>query len=231
MRLSFSGDEVVGDGEHGQLEAGGDSGFVEDVGQVAFDGFFAEAELLGDIAVGAAFDDAADDFHFAGGKAEGFAVGDGGLLHELVKSADEIDDAAASDPVIAAGDGANGGGDVLGDGILNNDAAGADLEGLDDLLGADGAGEQDDFDGGRAVHDGAHGFNAGEARHVDVEEEDVGEQLEGLGDGLIAVGAFADDFEALFALEHVAHADADDRMVVGKEDADGRGSGLSRSRG
>jgi len=46
---------------------------------VTLDGFFAEAELLGDVAVGAAFDDAADNFHFARGEAEGFAVGDGGL--------------------------------------------------------------------------------------------------------------------------------------------------------
>ena len=89
---------------------------------------------------------------------------------------------------------------MVRDGVLDHDAAGADLEGLDDLLGADGAGEEDDLDGGRPIHDGAHGLNAGEAGHVDIEEEDVGEELEGLGDGFIAIGALADDIEAGLAL-------------------------------
>ena len=48
-----------------ELEAGGDAGLVEDVRQVALDGLFAQVELLGDVAVAAAFNDAADDFKLA----------------------------------------------------------------------------------------------------------------------------------------------------------------------
>ena len=78
----------MGDGEQGQFETGGDAGFVEDVGEVALYGLFAEAELLGDVAVAAAFYDATDDFEFARGEAVGFALGTAGLLHELVQRAE-----------------------------------------------------------------------------------------------------------------------------------------------
>ena len=48
-----------------------------------------------------------------------------------------------------------------------------------------------------------------------------GVQLQRLGDGLIAIGGFADNFEAVLFGEHVAHADADYRMVIGEYDSDG----------
>jgi hypothetical protein len=35
-------DQVVGNGEEGKFKACGDTGFVEDIGEMAFDGFFAE---------------------------------------------------------------------------------------------------------------------------------------------------------------------------------------------
>ena len=54
-------------GEEGQFKAGGDAGLVEDVRQVALDGLFAQAELLGDVTVAASFNDGADDFKLAGG--------------------------------------------------------------------------------------------------------------------------------------------------------------------
>ena len=212
-------DEVVGDGEEGKFQAGGDAGFVEDVGKVPFDGFFGKGELLGDVAVGAAFNDAADDFHFAGGEAVGLLLGGGGLLHEGVEGADEVDDALAADPVVACHHGADGGLEVVGEGVLEDDAACADLQGFDDLLGGDGGGEEDDFDRAGAIHDGAHGFEAREARHGQVEQEDVGFLFEGLGDGLVAVGGFADNGEAAFLSEHVSNADAYYGVVICQHDA------------
>ena len=72
-------DELMCDGEEGQFEAGGDAGLVEDVRQVALHGFFAQVELLGDVAVAATFNDAADDFELAWREAVGFALGGGCL--------------------------------------------------------------------------------------------------------------------------------------------------------
>ena len=77
------------------------------------------------------------------------------------------------------------------------------------LLDGDGAGEEHDLDARRLGHNGAHGFEAGEARHGDVEQEDIGLEFEGLGDGVVAVFGFADDFEAGLVLQHVADPEAD----------------------
>ena len=214
----------MGNGEESQFEAGGDAGFVEDVGEVTLDGFFADSELLGDVLVAAAFDDAGDDFEFAWGEAVGLALGcGGGLLHEGVERGDEIDDALSTDPVVAGEDGAQGAREVAGKCVLEDDAPGADLQGFDDLLGGDGAGEHDDLDARGLVHDGAQGFEAGQTGHREIEQENVGLELEGLGDGDVAVLGLADDFEAGLVLEHVFYAEANDGMIVGDHDANWRG--------
>ena len=47
-----------------------------------------------------------------------------------------------------------------------------------------------------------------------------GLKFQGLGDGLVAVGGFADDFKSVEFREHVAHTDADHRMVVRQYNSD-----------
>ena len=109
----------------------------------------------------------------------------------------------------------------VGQRVFKDDSAGADVERLNNLLGGDGGGEQDDLDGRRTIHDGAHSLKAGQAGHLHVEEEDIGQMLKGLGDGLIAIVGFSDYFEAFALGEHVAHTDTDYRMIIGEYDADG----------
>jgi hypothetical protein len=104
---------------------------------------------------------------------------------------------------------------------FQDDSAGSNVERLDDLLGGDGRCEEDDLDGGGAVHDGAHGLKAWQTRHLDIEQEDVGGLLQGLGNGLIAIVGFPDYFEAVALGEHVAHTNANYWMIVGEYDADG----------
>src|SRR5579862_6416806 len=182
-----------------------------------FHGFLAQAELLRDVAIAAALDDASDDLHLARRQTECFAFRRGSLLHELVQCADEIDDAPSADPVIAGVDGANGAGEVIGESILEHDAASADLQRFNDLLRGDGAGEQDDFYGRRPAHDGAHGFETRQARHGEIEQQNVGQQLEGLRDGLVAVSGLTYDREGFISLQHVTHANPDDGVVVGEQ--------------
>ena len=47
-----------------------------------------------------------------------------------------------------------------------------------------------------------------------VEQQNIRLQLEGLRDGLVAVGGITDHIEAAGFSEHVAHADANYRMIV-----------------
>ena len=209
----------MGDGEEGKFETGGDAGLVKDVGQVALHGLFTERELPGDVAVAAAFDDCSDDFEFARGEAVGFVLGRGGLLHQVVERGNQVDDALAADPVIAADDGADGGLQMAGEGVFKHDAAGTDVEGFNNLLRGDGGGEKENLDGRRAGHDGAHGLKAGHTRHLDIEEKNVRLEIEGLSDGLVAIGGIADYFKAVSEREHVAHANTNNGMVVCEYDA------------
>src|SRR5215469_17913546 len=59
------GQQVVIQGEEGQFEPVPYAELVEDVGEVPLDRFFADAEGLGDVLVGAAFRDQRHHFQFA----------------------------------------------------------------------------------------------------------------------------------------------------------------------
>ena len=202
-----------------EFEPRGDTGFVEDIGEVALDGFLTQRELLGDIAIAAAFHDAPDHFKLARREAVSFALRNGGLLHQVVQRGHKIDDALAADPVIARVHGSNGSLQMAGDGIFEHDTARADVQCLDDLLRGDSGGKKQDLGRGRAVHDGAHCLKARQARHGHIEKQNIGLQLESLGDRLVAVGGVADDLKAFSFSKHVAHADADHRMVIRQHDS------------
>ena len=70
-----------------------------------------------------------------------------------------------------------------------------------------------------AAHDGAHGFESGKTGHEHVEQQNIGLQLQSLLDGLIAVSGLADHFEPIVLTEHVAHADANHRVVIRYNDS------------
>ena len=206
--------------EEGELEACGDTGLVKDVGQVALHSFLAQSELFCNVAVAAAFHDAAHHFKLAGGETVGLALRHHGLLHEVMKGRNQVDHALAANPVIAPEDGADGRLQVAGERVFEHDAAGADVQGLDDLLGGDRGGEQQDFHCWRAVHNGPHGLKAGQPWHLQVEEKNIGLELECPGDGFVAIIGFADYFEAVHFSEHIAHADTNHWMVVCQHDSD-----------
>jgi len=220
FHLRLRCDELVRDGEEGKFQTSGYAGLVEDIGQMALHGLFDQGELLGDIAIAATLDDATDDFHLAWSEAIGFSLGHGSLLHQVVKSGDQVDDALSADPVISRENGANGDLEVTGKGVLKDNAAGADVQGLNNLLGGDGGGEEENLDGRCAIHDGAHGLEAWKAWHHDIEEQDVRFKFESLGDCLVAVGSFANHVKAVLFGQHVAYTDADHRMVVRQQDTD-----------
>ena len=68
------------------------------------------------------------------------------------------------------------------------------------------------------------GFEPAEPRHRNIEQDDVGPQPARGVDRLASVGGFSDDGDVVGKGEECADAFADDRMVVGDEDADLRHS-------
>ncbi len=219
-RFLLRRDQVVRYGEQGKLKARGDTGLIEDIGEMALDCFFTERELLGNVAVAAALNNTTHNFKLARGEAVGFTLGHGGLLHELVESSDEVNDALATDPIIAGVNSSDGGLQMVREGVFEDDATGADMQGLDDLLRSNSGSKKQDFGCGRTAHDGTHGFEAGHTRHGDIKKKNIRLELEGLSDSFVAVGGIAHDIESIVFREHVAHADADYRVVIREHDSD-----------
>src|ERR1700722_18876252 len=215
--LGLQSNQLVGDGKQRQFQTRGNSSFVENVRQVPLHSFFADAELLGDITIAAAFHDAANHFQLTGRQAIGFAFGNRSLLHQFMEGANQVHHAFATNPIIARGYGPDGGGEVVGEGVLKHNAAGADLQRFDDLLGGDGAGEEQDLYCWRTTHDGSHCLQTGQTRHLQIKQKDVWKQFQRSSDGLIAIRCLADHVESGIALKHVFYADAHYRVVVGDD--------------
>ena len=79
----------------------------------------------------------------------------------------------------------------------------------------------------RGVEHAARGLDARHAGHVDVHHDDVGLELRGLLDRLVAATRLGDDLEAVVLVQEPAQAGAEEVVVVDDEDADG---GVRRSR-
>src|ERR1700761_9148192 len=218
--LRLQRNQLMSNGKQGQLQPGGNPSFVEDIRQVALNGLFADTELLGDIAIAATLYDAAHDFQLPRRQSIGLALGYGSLLHELVQGANQVDHALAANPVISRRNRADGGREMVSQCILEDDTAGANLQRFNNLLGGDGAGQQQNLYRRRTAHDGAHRLQAGQTRHLQIKQEDIRQQLERCCNRFIAIRSFAQHFKAAVALEHVFYANAYDRMVVGNDDTD-----------
>src|SRR5271165_6022630 len=82
--------KIMVQGEQRQLQAVADPQLVEDIGQVALDGFFANAEGLRDVLVGASFGNQADHLELACRQAKGLAGRRGGLRGEVTQYLDKV---------------------------------------------------------------------------------------------------------------------------------------------
>ena len=72
----------------------------------------------------------------------------------------------------------------------------------------------------RSPGDVARGGEAVEPRHLDVEDREVRAEAADELDGLVAAAGLAHDLVALF-LEELLEVEADDRLVLGDDDARG----------
>jgi hypothetical protein len=213
-------DELVCDGKKGKFQPSRDACFVKDVGEMPLYGFLAQSELLGDIAVAATFHDATNHFKLPWSEPVCFALRDSGLLDQVMERGNQVDHALSTYPIVSIEHGPYGSLQVADKGVFEHDSASADLERFNDLLGGDGGGEKENLDRRRAVHNGAHGFKAREARHLHVEEEDVRLRFQRHRDGFVAVRGIADYVKTIPDAEHIAYANADHRMVIRQYDSD-----------
>ena len=120
-----------------------------------------------------------------------------------------------------AGDrGADGRGQVVGLGVLEEEPARAGLDGGRHPVLVDEAGQRDDLDLGMARLDLGGRRDPVHDRHQQVHDDDVRAQRLDRGQRLDAVLRLADHLEVVVEREEVAHAAADHRVVVGEQDPD-----------
>lgn len=182
----------------------------------------AHVHLGGDRGVGLAGGDGLGDLafplgegrqHLAGGRGPLVGGGLGGPLDQALRDCGGEDGFAGRRHPHGAGD--------LGRGdVLEQVAAGAGREGVDDV-GVEVEGRQDQYrgrvgesaqfpGGGDAVHD----------RHLEVHQDDVRVQFPGLVDGLAAVAGLAHHDDGRVGAQHHAQPGADHGVVVHEQDRD-----------
>ena len=110
---------------------------------------------------------------------------------------------------------------LLGWGVLEQEAAGTGPEGLEHVVVPLEGGEDDDpAPQGRLLADPSGGLQAVHLRHLDVHEHDIGLVLPGHDDGLLAVACLADDLQVVLGLQDHSEPGSHHRLVVGEHDAD-----------
>ena len=75
-------------------------------------------------------------------------------------------------------------------------------------------GQDDDLHAERQLAEGADRFQPVEARHVDVEDDNLGFQAGHQSERLLAIGRLAHDPETRIVIDHIAHPAAQERVVI-----------------
>ncbi len=108
---------------------------------------------------------------------------------------------------------------ILGNGSFYDIPARAGIESLAHHLGGIVLAKNQDVDCRKGPPDFAGSFQAVEARHADVHDDEVGTQTPGLFDGILAIARFATDFDVRPRLQERSNASAHQFVIVGDENS------------
>jgi len=206
------------DGVEGEFEAVGNAELVEDVVEMVFDGLFGDEKLFANFFVAETLGDQLDDFLFAVAEKRLFAARTS--VGRFRESLHDFGGHAIVEPDFACMDAMNAFDEKIGGGLLQDDAAGAEAHGADDVAVIFSGSKDDDARGKLIEVDFLKDSETVFIRHAKIEEKnfrfELGEKLDALG----AVLSFTDDSDILVAVEELAEAVAKDGVVVGHEDTD-----------
>ena len=203
---------------------------IHDAFAVSFDGFDGNVEAGGDILGGVSFGDELKDLSFTRGLQFRRTAGGRG---EIDIVADEHTGNSAAEIYLAAHDGANSRNQFFEGRIFQQVPPGAGLDRFRDIVSIGVHGEDDDASRGLEFLQLAHGLQSVQTRHGDVEEEDIGSELVGHVDCLVAVHSFSDNADVGTLLEHGTESGAKQEVVISQYQSDSRhqvfaASGASR---
>jgi len=184
----FSRNKATADGAEDEFGGAMEGEFFHDAGAVGFDGVEAEGELGGDFLVAVAFGEELVDVTFAVGEEVVAVVGRGVENGSLEEAAD-----GGAEEALALGDGEDGFDEFGFEAILEDVAAGAFADGAEDVAFIGVHAEHEHRGGGGEAADLGEGFEAVEAFHTDVEEDEIGEVKASEFDGFGAGTGFGND--------------------------------------
>ena len=214
-RAGLKGREAHSDGVFGEFGDGAEVELVHDALAVPDDGFGGDEEGVGDFLGTFALGDPFEDLALPLGELLDFVAGEDAFFRISAEEVvgDEVGD-VVGEKGGAGHDGADGGGE-LGDGAgLEDISGGAGAKHVADDVSSGVHGESDDFGFGEGFADAAHGFDAVEAGHGDVEDHDIGVELLGEFEGALAALGFSDDFDFPVGSEQALEAFEDHLMVI-----------------
>jgi hypothetical protein len=213
-------DQTVPVGQRDQLRAVTSADFHHGPADVGFRGGLADGQCLGDFAVAQAVGGQPGDLSFALGQlGQDFGV-DLAVGRALDEPGDQAAGQAGRQQRLAAGDDSDAVQELAGIGVLDQEPAGAGVQGVDDVFVMVERGEYQHVDVGEVgcFGDAAGGLEPVDVRHADVHEHDVGLGLADQVDRGRAVGGLAHHDHAGLVVDEGAEPGAHERLVVGDED-------------
>jgi uncharacterized protein YcaQ len=221
-------DELPADGDHHGFHPGVDLEFLQDVPDVVLHRVLGDEQLLGDVAVVHAAGDQLEDLHLPLGELGrgdvlspvlgGVPVGQGGEL------GDELARHGRVDQRLAAMHRAHRLGHLVQRDVLEQVAAGAGPDRLEQVLFLVADGQHHDLGAGGDLLGRPAGLDPAGLRHPDVHEHDVGQRLARHGDRLGAVAGLADQVDVVLVGQDHLQAAPEQRMIVGDQDPDRLGA-------
>jgi hypothetical protein len=200
----------------------------QDAGDVALDGGFAEVEPGSDLGVRQALGHQPDDAELAFAEAPG-RTGDrapgGGAAAEVL---DQPPGDRRCEQGLADRHRADGAGQLLAAGVLEQEAARAGLQRVIHVLVQVEGGQHQDPRPAPGLDQPGGGFDAVHAGHADVHQDHVGVKQPGLGQRLAAVAGLPGHGQVRLRFEQHSQAFADEVLVVGDQDADHDGTRAGR---
>src|SRR6516165_8104600 len=178
-------------------------------GQVVADRSLGQEQLPGDLRNGGSRPGGHQDVTFAGGQ-------------RRCPGGQRLGGKSWVDDTLSRRDPADGGGKLLGRGVLDHETAGPRLHRPAQVAGAAERGEDDRPALRRFMREHSRGSQAVEPGHLDVQQRHVRVVLPGRGGYLVAAADRRDDLEVLFQREHHRQRAADELLVVGEQQSDQR---------
>src|ERR1017187_6147930 len=187
--------------------------FAHQVEFVGLHGLYAEFEGAGDLLDGLAFSQHFKNLALAfGERAEAGLAGGSTALHaEIV---DQAGEQARAQATAAARDFADGGQELFDWTVLEDVAAGPDVDALGQIVLVVVHGEEDHLGFGSFLANLARGLEAAHAGHADVHENDIGPRLPRHRDRIQRVGGFAHHFHVGFGGEQGPDTVPEEWMIV-----------------